>query len=136
MNISNRCKTATSSSKIVCEEKASKITFVNASHQEVIKILVDGCAITEGARCDYLVLNGQGKEHFVELKGSDVSHAVEQLEASINILSANPRSEKLCFIVSSRCPLLTTKIQDLKARFKKKYNATLIIKSRIYEHNF
>ena len=64
---------------------------LNPTEREVEKIEVDGCVITEGIRCDWLVrLNDatSKEEIYVELKGSDVYHAVEQLQASVERLSA------------------------------------------------
>jgi hypothetical protein len=136
MNIPERCEVRTKDPRIVCEEKASKITFLNELRQETRRIRVDNCVITEGLRCDFLVISATGVEHFVELKGRDIDHAIEQLEASINAIS--PRKSRLlryCFIISSRCPLLTPKIQEFKAQFRKKFNAVLIIKNRSYEHS-
>ena len=51
---------------------------------------IDNYIITTGERCDKLVLveydaiNNQWAEIFVELKGVDVRHAIEQLRSSIN----------------------------------------------------
>lgn len=51
---------------------------------------IDNYIVTTGERCDKLVLveydaiNNQWAEIFVELKGVDVRHAIEQLRSSIN----------------------------------------------------
>lgn len=50
---------------------------------------IDGHIINDGARCDKLIVveditdEGGWADTFVELKGSDVPHAVEQLEATL-----------------------------------------------------
>lgn len=50
---------------------------------------VDGYMVAQGTRCDKLVLvapvkeQGKWSEVFVELKGSDIKHAIEQLRQSI-----------------------------------------------------
>lgn len=69
-------------------------------------------------------------EIYVELKGSDIVHAVEQLESTIRLLSDNPQKiKKLCFVVSTRVPRQTTSIQQLQSQFKKKFNANFRVKN-------
>lgn len=78
MNIPDKCKNQTKAKRIPLKEKGICLHFINDSCRDVIKIRVDGCAITEGMRCDYLVLCNK-HEYFVELKGSDIGHAVDQI---------------------------------------------------------
>lgn len=69
-------------------------------------------------------------EIYIELKGSDILHAVKQLESTISLLSDNPQTiKKLCFVVSTRVPKQTTNIQQLQSKFKKKFNASFRIKN-------
>jgi hypothetical protein len=83
-------------------------------------------------RCDYLVI-APGQEIYIELKGSNVKHAVEQLATTIehkHIKQLTDKSSlKLCFIASTRCPINSTEIQNLKKKFKQKYQAKLTIKN-------
>ena len=45
---------------------------------------VDGCAIKTGQKCDDLLISqDEHEEHFVELKGVDIMHAIDQLEQTI-----------------------------------------------------
>jgi hypothetical protein len=126
------CEECKSDPKIVLQENKSKITFLNNQRQEIRVIKVDGCAIQnkEDLRCDYALIPCPEVEIYVELKGSDIYHAVQQLESTICLLSHNPKSiKKLCFIVSTRVPQQTTTTQQLKSHFKKKYNASFQIKN-------
>ncbi len=78
---------------LLAGKKTTKLHLLNPTAREVEKIEVDGCAITEGRRCDWLILVQDRKPHeeiYVELKGSKIHHAVEQLEAAIQKLSAAP----------------------------------------------
>jgi hypothetical protein len=69
-------------------------------------------------------------EIYIELKGSDVLHAVKQIESTINRLSNNSKTaKKLCFVVSTRVPKQTTSIQQIQSQFKKKFNASFRIKN-------
>ena len=131
-----KCEEITTSPQIVLEEERSKIIFLNKSRQNVRRIRVDGCVLTEGVRCDYLIIPENGKEHFIELKGNNVAYAAKQIEESIRQISESPQlSEKYGFIISTRCPLLSSEIQALKLKFKKRYNSLLIIKNIQYQHS-
>jgi len=131
------CTEETKAQYIVLEEKGKKMTFNNFKRRKIRKIEVDGCAITKGIRCDWLVINEADYEHFVELKGTDIVHACEQLKSSITQLSTNPqKSEKHSFIIAGKIvPAITTRIQIEKAKFKKQFNCTLIVKSGQYSFN-
>jgi hypothetical protein len=120
-------------SKIVFEENRSKIIFNNPQKAPVCKVTVDSCQITEGIRCDFLLVEPK-KEHYIELKGEDIEHAVEQLSRSIKELSPGPPDfSKASYIISARSPLSSPEIQILKAKFKRNFNSELIIKNRVLE---
>ena len=124
------CESKTRVSRIVLSEKRSKITFVNDNNHNIRKIIIDGCFINEGIKCDFLLILPDDTELFVELKGCDVSHAINQLERTIEKTSNNIFEQpKISFIVSTRCPLASAEIQNYKLRFKKKYKSELIIKN-------
>lgn len=121
---------------LVLEENKRKCLFLNPNRHPLMKIVVDGCQIVEGAKCDYLVIDHCGNEYFVELKGKDLPHAIEQLEKSIRQLSDmrdNAGKKKYAFIVASRHPANDTSIQRAKVVFKKKYNVELISKNVLLE---
>lgn len=113
----------------------SKFRLENPQRLEVRVIQVDDCVIKQGVRCDYLVITPSqdrtfdSQEIYIELKGSDVRHAVEQIATTIQKLCSNMSVLKLCFIASTRCPMNSTQIQNLKKKFRKKYNAKLTIKN-------
>ena len=87
-------------------------------------------------RCDYALMPSEEVEIYLELKGSDIVHAVEQIESTIRLLSDNPQKiKKLCFVVSTRVPKYTTNIQQLQIQFKKKFNAIFKLKNIQYEHD-
>lgn len=125
------CSRITSEKIFNVEEKKSKLIFQNTSNTSHEIVKVDGCVIKTGIRCDFLVISEPNFEIFVELKGSDVNHAIEQLKASIEQLSINPKNhKKTCYIVSSRCPLMSTEIAKHKLYFKKHYSSGFEIKTR------
>ena len=82
-----------------------------------------------GKRCDYLVVLSDNQEIYIELKGSKVAYAVEQIIATIPQLTADTSKPKLDFICSTRCPMTSPEIQKLKKITKKKHNLKLTIKN-------
>jgi hypothetical protein len=108
-------------------KKTTKLYLLNPTERQVEQIEVDGCAITEGKRCDWLVrLNDEAskEEIYVELKGSAVYHGVEQLRATIERLSADcPKFSKRCFIVFTRNPMTGTDLQKYKLQFQQEFSS-------------
>jgi hypothetical protein len=129
------CTETKKDSKILLTENRMKMTFLNSNRKVVKVVTVDGCAITKGIRCDYLVINERDDEFFVELKGTDIRHACDQLATSIKQLSANPTQKaKHSFVISSRVsPAIRTNIQILQIRFKNNFNCRLIVKNQQHE---
>lgn len=126
------CENYKTNTKIVLQENKSKITFLNSNQNKILIIKVDDCVIKDSKtlRCDYAIVPCDEVEIYVELKGSDIFHAVKQIESTISLLSSNPQNiRKLCFIVSTRVPKQTTSIQQLQSQFKKKFNASFRIKN-------
>lgn len=72
--------------KFVCSEKRSRYSLSLKPKMEGWWYKVDGYIITEGDKCDALILVKDGDDFadiFVELKGSDVMHAITQLEETL-----------------------------------------------------
>ena len=125
----NNCIQKTNNKIIVFQENRSKLIILNKNQINTTKVTVDGCEITSGLRCDFMLL-AQELEYFIELKGQDIEHAIKQLIATINKLSSNPKNmEKSSFIICTRSPLSSASIQNLQVKFKKNFNSKLIIKS-------
>ncbi len=126
------CEECRSDKKIVLQENKSKITFLNPNRNEILTIKVDGCVIkgNESLRCDYAIVPCDEVEIYVELKGSDIAYAVKQIESTICLLSDDSQKiKKLCFVVSTQVPRLTTSIQQVQSQFKKKFNASFRVKN-------
>lgn len=135
IEIDKRCITETTQSNLKFEENKSKIVFINSSREKVACIQVDGCAIQSGVRCDNMLIVPSGIEYYIELKGGDVNHAIEQLETTIKLLSKDALSlQKFAFIVATKYPAIDIKIQKAKKFFKKKYNTDLIVKNTPASH--
>ena len=136
MKLFEKCIEEISDSKIKCRENKSKIIFNNSSRISVKKIKVNGCQITEGVRCDYLIYYNKNKilsEHFIELKGADIKHAFEQLKRTIELLGNDNCQDRNSYVISSYFPPLSAEVQNQKVKFKKNLKSTLKIKNKFHE---
>ncbi len=130
-NVPAACITETSDSVIKFEENKRVIRFNNPKHLSYKKVQVDGCALKEGDRCDNLLCShDEFEERFVELKGTDVSHALDQLRASIMKIGQFNGNRHAYIISTNVAPQIRTDIQRAKAEFQKKFNSDIIIKER------
>ncbi|MGB1206345.1 MAG: hypothetical protein ACPG5B_11895 [Chitinophagales bacterium] len=139
MEFKEKCLAKVKHPKIVCADsgtkRQSKMTFLNAKRKEILKIHVDGCQITDNntLKCDFLVIREEERlECYVELKGQDVMHAVEQIENTIKLLSKDEKKQlKYAFVIfSSRNPKTSAQLQNIKKKFKKSYNCKLIFQKK------
>jgi hypothetical protein len=120
------CERLTHDPLIVVQEHHSRFVLKNPNRFEFKSVLIDGCVIKVGQRCDYLIVGPTGIEYFIELKGSDVEHAVNQLRTTILQIGSKAKGiERYSFIVINRCPRITPKVQLLMKRFKKDLNSPL-----------
>lgn len=124
---------STNESNIKFEEAKSKITFVNKSRKDCLKVDVDGGVVSSSEtvlRCDKLLVEKSVPQFcFVELKGSDIKHAVEQLEASLKDIRLNPAclQQKLAFVVGrNHYPSSSPLIQNAMKKFRA-LNVKLVI---------
>lgn len=120
------------------EEKGKKYSLQLIPKKECAVYTVDGVVIKDGERCDKLVvvnLSETGKsscwaEVFVELKGKDIGHAIDQLRASIKkpIFQHSTVSTRRARIVGQSFPRNTghSVMEKAKIEFKKKYNVDLL----------
>lgn len=60
------------------------------NNKVVAKYTIDGNVIKQGIRCDFLLLNNTDQEaYYIEIKGSDLEHAKEQVEKTEKDLALN-----------------------------------------------
>lgn len=94
---------------IVSKDKknSQKHIAYNNDRDEVYQYNVDGNIIREGIRCDFLLMN-KTKQHiyYIELKGSDIVHALAQIDATEKALKQRFKEEiSSCNKVSYRIVL-------------------------------
>lgn len=115
--------------------------FEILSRESFTKIRIDNCLIKsqEIEKCDFgFIRNSNYEFYFVELKGSDVEKAVDQIVSAVKVFDSTfikiPKEKRFGFVVSSKNPLSNQKIKNLKQDFAKKHGKILEIKSREYRY--
>jgi hypothetical protein len=88
----DKCCVTNTNKLVVFEESRSKLVIENKDEVQATKVTVDGCEITTGIRCDYMYLI-KDSEIYIELKGQDIKHAVDQLETTIKKLSSSSKEK-------------------------------------------
>ena len=134
-NVDRMCVQSTTDTRIKFEENKKKIVFRNPNHSLYKKVQVDGCAINDRAiRCDkLLVSDDEHEERYVELKGTDVTHAIDQLESTIVRLGEFDDNRHAYVISTNVAPACTTTIQKKVMLFKRKYNSDLVLREKSLE---
>ncbi len=115
------CIQSVNHSQIKCEEKQSKFILLNPERKNVDYIVVDGCLYPRGHHdlcCDY-VLNFDDKTVFVELKGSDIAHAIKQILATKQDAKFTINPDKTAVVVSSKTPKDDQSLRLQKIHLKK-----------------
>jgi len=117
---------------------ATEYRYVNQSNHHLAKYIVDNGLIKDsGDKCDFLMLNCELKQsYFIELKGSDLIHAVEQIDRSIDLIKGSlPEFSFYARIVVTRVNTIDQKsIKLLRLEKKlKSLNGNLKKQSRLLE---
>ena len=117
------CATETKDKIIVLKERQSKFIGKNESDELILKVKVDKCLDFHGKKCDFLLINTMKVTgYFIELKGHDFSHALEQIKNTIDKITEflyTPLNKKRAYIISNRSPH-TPRIQKAKLELRKK----------------
>ena len=91
---------------IVSKDSGNRVKHIanNVNLNRVTHYRIDGFVITEGNRCDYLLINEDSKvAYLIELKGSDLQKAAIQLESTEKTLQRELHQYELKYrIVASR----------------------------------
>lgn len=131
------CRNISSQKLFVYEEMRSKLTLENVDSIKSTSIRVDGCEINDNSiRCDFMHI-AKEIEFYIELKGQDLEHALEQIKSTINRLSSNiKKGNKISYIICTRSPMSSSEIQNHKLDFRKKFNSKLVIKSSPFRDKY
>ena len=131
------CRKTSNNKVFAFSENRSSLTLLNKDEVSSISIHVDGCEIHDnGVKCDFLHI-AKDIEMYIELKGHDISHAMNQIERTIGLLSADKKKQKkISYIICTRSPLTSTEIQLFDRKFREKFNSKLIIKSSPFTDSY
>ena len=124
--------------KISTVEKGKRYTLVTTGIEESVVYAVDGNIVKEGQRCDKLILvkrsiSGvepeQWTETFIELKGVDTNHAIDQLRETLKkSIFKHPSNDVIrARIVAQSFPSNKSNpaMEKAKQEFRKVYNCDL-----------
>jgi hypothetical protein len=134
----NKCNIIRTDKILSKKENKRKATLKNNSQIQINEVQVDNCLIKNGNRCDFLwEICSKKTSIYIELKGKDLSHALTQIESTINFCIQNYNHlhfKKIAVIILSRYPQEDSSIQIKKRNFKKR-GIKLEIKNRQWESN-
>ncbi len=136
-HVPNKCLRRHTDAEFTIREQLSEVIFQNPNLREVQQITVDGCVFKEddGKRCDHLVSVDETQiSVLVELKGSDIEAAVEQLAETQQRL-AEHLNRRIFWVVSySGSPRHTTSIAYMQLQARLHNRATLLVEESSYTH--
>jgi len=119
-----RCVNGDRRKIVVVQEHKRKYVGSNQQGKLIHICIVDNCLITSGCRCDFLLVNSEEKRaYFIELKGRDLVHAIEQIDATINqyLMDLNGFSINARVVLTkvNTPDILSTQFIKLERRLKK-----------------
>ncbi len=123
---------------IVLQEGAAKYIANNPGRSTVQHFKVDGCLITDGKRCDdMIVLPEDDSCYLIELKGNHLDHAIVQINTSLDTFTKTFRKARFFGrIVVSRgtTDIRSSSHRKLMERFRN-LHGDLLVKSKVLEEN-
>jgi hypothetical protein len=136
------CIESCKSPSVFVEENGVRATFANPRRRPIRKVHYDDCYNkSQGElKADYIVGLPRVLDVIVELKGSDLRHAADQVEATLNRWKADPlRFQRIvCLIVygrlkgkqrkAGRIPCMNSTIQSLERAFLRTQRTLLLIR--------
>jgi hypothetical protein len=131
------CATSGNNSRAKLFENNSRMYICNYARKDYVTILIDGCDISHGQKCDIGVYLVSSEERLlVELKGSDIKHAASQLQETLIHYALKKTAGVKCFIISSNNPMSSTAAQSLKLTFRKSNGVPLFIEKTGFEYSY
>lgn len=106
----------------------------NKNRSYVTHYKIDGEVIQTGVRCDFLLINEDAmKAYLIELKGSDMLKAAEQLEATEKRLRSQLAKYDINYrIVANKCKTQQIDSSQFK-KYKIKWKGKLVYKVNLLE---
>lgn len=134
--MSNACTQITNKKIMPFKEQKSSLIINNQKSRDVEIHQIDGCIITNGVRCDWMVVDvATKKEIYIELKGTDLDHAFVQIKETIQQLTKDPKKLKSALIICTRSPMSSSQIQIMQKNLLLTHKAKLLVKTSEYKEN-
>lgn len=97
----------------------------NIHKRHVVRYKVDDGIITSKAlqKCDFALYVEDDRVYFIEMKGSDYDHAIDQIDSTITILLEKPQLTAAS--INARVVLSKARTPNMKTIREKKLNARL-----------
>lgn len=142
--INNQCSEKTRDSKIKVEEKGKKAVILNKNNEEFFKINIDGCLIKNKTAADKAIKKVSTNKQegckllIIELKGTDIDKAVDQIDATINFIKSEDTDCKkiAALIVCNSSPHFANKARKGIERIRKDHRIILRTTTKNQEHDF
>ncbi|MEJ5279466.1 hypothetical protein WH299_09330 [Pseudomonas sp. MYb541] len=130
------CIVPTKNPILTFEEQKSVFQVLNKGRRNLERHQVDGCLIVDGIKCDWLLVDtDSGREIYIELKGSDIKHAVDQICETIGALTKSAKDVKLGYVICTKCPLDSTAVQRLKKAVLLSHKLRLRVQKTIHRED-
>lgn len=122
---------------IKLEEKKAKIFFLNEKKYLCYEIQVDGGLIKEGTRCDKMLISSfDGATYYIELKGVDILHGIEQLKATCSCLFWSKDCKRVAIMVGkNRLPKTDTRIQKATKNLMTTEKVVLLVLNSVVKYD-
>ena len=126
----------------VVEENRRIARFRNPDRGRVkVRIVtVDGGMVAVGIRADYVVAHPELVDVIVELKGSDIAHAIDQIRATVPVWKRHSLAGEVhaALIVRGQGvhPKTTLLTERLVRRFQRDFSMKLLIETRNRDYEF
>lgn len=129
------CIAETNNSIEKFEENRSAFKIHNKKRIKLSRRKVDGCLISDGIKCDWLLVDEKSKtEIYIELKGCDIEHAVKQICKTVEILS-NEAAKKWGYVICTRSPMSATEIQRATKSVARSHGLSLRVRKTVHEED-
>jgi hypothetical protein len=125
-------------SKVKLQERSSKVVFLNVEKVEFVKIQVDGCIVNDEIAADWVVAKSSVGDIFLELKGRNVEHAVQQVAATLRHWKNQNWfcGEKIAALIVSRQVPKASLVRKQLENFVKEFKCPLHVVSHNQEITF
>jgi len=123
-------------SRVKVEENGRVATFINEDRSVFHKVKVDGGLVENEVAADYVVVKACIGSVIVELKGTDIEHAVDQIDHTMSLVKSckSPKNKERSsvsqapvagLIICTKYPRADTAFQNKLKKFVRKHGVPI-----------